>query len=398
MFELTNIIFSMSKKLVIIFICAAIFTGCRNKSVEITGILEDPRPGEYLFLQELKFMNEVVNIDSVIVPADGRFEFQMKVKYPSFYLLKINQNNFLMMVIEPGEKIKMTSHFDSLNYPVTVIGSKGTKLMADYNREVLKTIKKISKLSEIHNLNLNRPDFAYVVDSLQNLANGYLGEINNYAKKFIDENISSLSSMLVIFSQVAPNVNVLNPENDIEYLRKVDSAMYKEYPDYEPIINFHNYAKDMLAYYESKKLSAAGSGEKIEAPEIALPSPEGDTIRLSSTRGSYVLLDFWASWCPPCRVENPNLLKVYNAYHDRGFEIFQVSLDRSKDAWIKGIKDDRLEKWIHVSDVKYWNSVVVPLYGIESIPTNYLLDKDGLIIARNLRGEELQRKLAELFD
>jgi hypothetical protein len=97
-------------------------------------------------------------------------------------------------------------------------------------------------------------------------------------------------------------------------------------------------------------------------------------------------------------MENPNLVKAYDLYHQKGFEIYQVSLDKTKDAWIKGIEDDQLEKWIHVSDVKYWNSIVVPLYKIESIPTNFLLDKDGRIIASNLRGEMLVNKLAEIFD
>jgi thiol-disulfide isomerase/thioredoxin len=111
-----------------------------------------------------------------------------------------------------------------------------------------------------------------------------------------------------------------------------------------------------------------------------------------------VLLDFWASWCSPCRQENPNLVKAYNLYHRKGFQIFQVSLDKTRDAWTKGIKDDQLDKWIHVSDIQYWNSVVVPLYKIESIPANLLLDKNGRIIASNLRGEQLQVKLAELFN
>ena len=387
----------MSRKLALFFLCATVLAGCRNKTAEITGILEYPRPREYIFFQELK-SKELLTVDSAIVSEDGRFEFKRKIKFPSFYLLKINQNNFLTMLIEPGEKIKMTSHFDSLNYPVVVIGSKGTKLMADYNKTLLKTITRIRKLSDIHDKNLGRPDFVYVIDSLDNLAGGYLNEMNTYAKKFIDDNISSLVSLVALYSQVAPNVYVLNFEKDLSYFEKVDSSLFQKYPEYEPVIDLHNQVKDMVAYYSNKKSVSEDSGENMKAPEIILPSPEGDTIKLTSTRGSYVLLDFWASWCSPCRMENPNLLRAYNMYHDRGFQIYQVSLDKTKETWIKGIQDDKLEKWIHVSDVKYWNSVVVPLYKIESIPANYLLDKEGRIIASNLRGDALQRKLAELFE
>jgi peroxiredoxin len=387
----------MSRKLALFFLCATLLSSCRVKTAEITGILENPRPREYIFFQELK-SKELLTVDSAIVSEDGSFDFKRKVKFPSFYLLKINQNNFLTMLIEPGEKIKMTSHFDSLNYPVAVIGSKGTKLLADYNKTLLKTINKIRKLSEIHDKNLGRPDFVYVIDSLDNLAGGYLNEMNSYAKKYIDDNISSLVSLVALYSQVAPNVYVLNFEKDLSYFKKVDSSLFQKYPVYEPVIDLHNQVKEMIAYYDNKKSVPQSSGEKMEAPEITLPSPEGDTIKLSSTRGSYVLLDFWASWCSPCRMESPNLLRAYNMYHARGFQIYQVSLDKTKDAWIKGIQDDKLEKWIHVSDVKYWNSVVVSLYKIESIPTNFLLDKEGRIIASNLRGDALQRKLSELFN
>ncbi len=387
----------MSRKFVLIFLYTAALTSCRDKNAEISGILENPRTREYIFFQELK-SKELLTVDSAIVSEDGSFEFKRKVKFPSFYLLKINQNNFLTMLIEPGDKIKMTSHFDSLNYPVAVLGSKGTKLMADYNKTLLKTINKIRKLSDIHDRNLGRPDFAHVIDSLDNLASGYLNEINSYTKKYIDENISSLVSLVALYSQVAPNVYVLNFQKDISYFEKVDSSLFKKYPEYEPVIDLHNQVKDMVAYFAGKKSVSADTGESMEAPEIALPSPEGDTIKLTSTRGSYVLLDFWASWCSPCRLENPNLLRAYDTYHKRGFQIYQVSLDKTKEAWVQGIQDDKLQKWIHVSDVRYWNSVVVPLYKIESIPANYLLDKEGRIIASNLRGDALQRKLAELFN
>jgi thiol-disulfide isomerase/thioredoxin len=386
----------MNRRLTLLLVCATLLPGCRNKTAEISGILENPRPGKYIFFQELK-SKELVTVDSTIVSEDGTFEFKRKVQFPSFYLLKINQNNFLTMLIQPGEKIKMTSHYDSLNYPVVVTGSRGTKLLADYNRNLLNTINKIRTLSSIHDKNLGRSDFVNVIDSLDNLASGYLIEMNTYAKKYIDDNITSLASLLALYSQIAPNVYVLNPEKDISYFLKVDSSLFKNYPEYEPVIDLHSQVKDMVAYYANKKTTSAGPVENLEAPEIILPSPEGDTIRLSSTRGSYVLLDFWASWCSPCRMENPNLLRAYNLYHNRGFQIFQVSLDKTKEAWIKGIKDDKLEKWLHVSDVRYWNSVVVQLYKLDQIPTNYLLDREGRIIASNLRGDALQRKLAELF-
>ena len=386
----------MNRTLGLILLGTTVLVGCRNKTAEISGILENPVPREYIFLQELK-SNELLTVDSAMISEDGSFDFKRVVKFPSFYLLKINQNNFLTMLVEPGEKIKMTSHNDSLNYPVAVLGSNGTKLMADYNKTMRKTIKKISSLSEIYNRNIQRTDLDVLVDSLDQLAHGYLNDLNSYTKQYIDKNISSLVCLVALYQQVSPGVYVLNPVNDISYYVKVDSSLFIKYPDYEPVILLHNQVQQLLADVEKKKTGSAGTGENMQAPEISLPSPEGDTIKLSSTRGAIVLLDFWASWCSPCRTENPNLVRAYDQYHSKGFQIYQVSLDKARDAWIKGIRDDQLEKWIHVSDVKYWNSVVVPLYKIESIPCNYLLDREGRIIASNLRGEALQRKLAELF-
>ena len=134
-----------------------------------------------------------------------------------------------------------------------------------------------------------------------------------------------------------------------------------------------------------------------KAPEIALPNPQGDTVRLSSLEGNVVLVDFWASWCGPCRKESPNLVKTYSKYKDEGFEIYSVSLDRSRKNWVKAIEDDHLD-WTHVSDLKYWNSLVVDLYGFSGIPHTVLLDEQGRVIAKNLRGEALGEKLEEVLD
>ena len=387
----------MNKKLFLYLIAAILFAGCKNNTVQISGNLVNPVIGEYIFLDELK-SNELKTIDSIKIQDGGTFDFKREIEFPSFYLLKINENNFMTMLLAPGEKITLNAYYDSLNYPISVIGSKGTESMAEYNRTLRKTINKLTGLNNIYMQNIDSPQLPAVIESLDSIAQTYLNEINLYTKSYIDKNLTSLVSLVALYQQVAPNGYVLNPSRDLKYFVKVDSSMSKLYPEYEPVTLLHEQVKELVAGIKVETDLTPASGEGNEAPEISLPTPDGDTIKLSSTRGSVVLLDFWAAWCVPCRQESPNLVKAYNLYHKKGFQIYQVSLDKTKEAWIKGIQDDKLENWIHVSDIKYWNSVVVPLYKIESIPYNFLLDKEGRIIATTLRGEQLQIKLAELFN
>ncbi len=177
----------------------------------------------------------------------------------------------------------------------------------------------------------------------------------------------------------------------------VDSALFDKYSQSDAVSSLHTHVTDLKQRLENVRKRGKLLNPGSVTPEIALPTPEGDTISLYSTRGKVVLLDFWAAWCKPCRMENPNLVANYKKYHDKGFEIFQVSLDRTRDQWLKGIEDDGLGEWIHVSDLKFWNSVVVPVYYIEGIPTSFLLDREGKIIERNLRGEALGEKLEDIF-
>ena len=132
------------------------------------------------------------------------------------------------------------------------------------------------------------------------------------------------------------------------------------------------------------------------APDFTMNNPEGKPIQLSSLRGKVVMIDFWASWCGPCRQENPNVVRLYQQYHEKGFEIIGVSLDRTKEDWVKAIQDDKLT-WIHVSDLQYWQNAAALLYSVKLIPQSYLLDKEGKIIAKGLRNEQLDKKLKELF-
>ncbi len=387
----------MNRILLLFLIASLAISGCKNNINEINGKLLNATSDKYIFLDELKG-NELITVDSVHIAEDGSFHLTLKIDFLSFYLIKTDNSNFLTLLLEPGEIINLTAYQDSLNYPITLTGSKNSELMASYNRELRNTINKLSELSDIYMQNLNKPELQLVMERLDSMAKSYLIDINLYTKKYIDENINSLVSLVALYQQVAPGEYILHPQKDLKYYIKVDSSLSLKYPEYELVKSLHRQVSELISAGSVEDSFSSGMVPAMgKAPEIALPNPDGDTILLSSTRGSVVLLDIWAAWCGPCRRENPNLVRVYDLYHDKGFEIYQVSLDKTRDAWLKGINEDRLEKWIHVSDLKYWSSVVVPLLKIESIPANFLIDREGNIIASGLRGEALQNKLAGIF-
>lgn len=150
-----------------------------------------------------------------------------------------------------------------------------------------------------------------------------------------------------------------------------------------------------FVYAQQQPQMGPAVGQK--APELEFRNPDGKLIKLSSLKGKVVLIDFWASWCRPCRIENPNVVRLYNKYHSKGFEVFSVSLDRDKDAWVNGIKQDGLIWPYHVSDLLFWQSKAAAIYGVRSIPHTVLIDKDGTIIAKNLRGMALEQALDQIF-
>jgi peroxiredoxin len=169
-----------------------------------------------------------------------------------------------------------------------------------------------------------------------------------------------------------------------------------QYPTDPGVNRMQQVIPAIAQYYKQKdeldKQFAIGK----EPPEIALPNPEGKILKLSDLRGQVVLIDFWASWCGPCRRENPNVKRVYDQYRDKGFEILGVSLDRDRGKWLKAIEDDGLE-WLHVSDLKFWQSAAAQAYQVSAIPKTFLIGRDGKILGKDLRGPSLEQKLAEVF-
>lgn len=181
-------------------------------------------------------------------------------------------------------------------------------------------------------------------------------------------------------------IGLLNPKNDFPFIDELVTRLNENYPNTTSILTMKVQLDEMRALSVGQV-----------APDFELPNPEGEMVKLSSLRGKYVMIDFWAAWCKPCRAENPNVVRLYNQYKDKGFEVFGVSLDRTREDWLKAIEDDGLT-WTQVSDLKYFNSAAAELYQIEAIPATYLLDPDGKIIAKDLRGPALEAKLAKLFE
>jgi len=227
----------------------------------------------------------------------------------------------------------------------------------------------------------------------------------NYLLDFIKKNYASPVSMTALFRGYDP-VNCTHEyldENQLSlYFNMIDTALSNKNRNSRNIDNFHisfvQYKLNLKKLKESNTYGIKGPKKGDPAPEITLPDYKGNEKKLSSLKGKIVLLDFWASWCQPCRKFNPGLVAIYSKFKNRGFEIFQVSLDQTKDSWLKAIENDNLKWDNHVSDLKYWNSPVVSTYHISGIPANFLIDKNGIIVAKNLSYDILEKEILKLLD
>jgi thiol-disulfide isomerase/thioredoxin len=331
-------------------------------------------------------------LDSTIVDANGGF------------MLKTDQNGYEIMgvgftpvesvplIVNTGEQITMNGTKDSWTKETTVKGSMNSESMIAYNKRRLKFSVDMQGLREIYN-QTDQNDAAAVAD-INTKGMALQADFEKYKSEYINTNIDKPAIVAAI-------PDITNIAGDLERFTKMEATVVKFFPETsfaKSVTKMLNQTIDFNANKaQQQQQKPQGFAIGTAAPELDFASPDGTKIKLSSLKGQVVLLDFWASWCGPCRKENPNVVDVYNRYKDKGFTVYSVSLDNKKPNWLAAIKKDGLEWPNHVSDLKGWQSDAAAIYGINSIPMTYLLDADGIIVASNLRGAQLETKIKEIL-
>ncbi len=318
--------------------------------------------------------NNSIFIDSVFTNDTGGFTFKKSLKENSILYVQYSTTLAVPLIVENGAVFNLVIHtnLNGLNYDLNGVKCEKSNSIYDF-------LRKFSRLNG--ELNSFESEISKETDPMKSYS------LQMYAAMKQQELQSTIDTML-------------NYKSPLESYFVLFAFVEDQQPSQMKNIFTRMEPKDIKSKYYSdlKDLYNKNKGVEIGeiAPDIDLPQTDGSNLKLSSLRGKYVLIDFWASWCGPCRAEFPNVKRVYEKYKEKGFEIYGVSLDRDKPSWTNSINSLGLP-WKHVSDLKYWGCAPVKVYKVSGIPFTVLLDKEGRVIAKNLRGAELEKKLEELF-
>ena len=353
---------------------------CKSfKGYSITGAVKN---GENVkvYLEDIA-SNELTVIDTAVV-HNGTFQLK---NYASngLYRLRFGDKDGIFLYIHEQDKLEISADLEKLSAYI-VSGSKDCQVIKDFTSEIdRQLLAQDSLYAKVERA--DDSDKTLLMDALNNSQKEYISYIKQFVSSTPNKEISAFA------------LNFLGPalQQEMPYLLAITDSLHTAAPDSKYINQWYS----SLQQYRESMLADESSGIPVgaEAPAIVLADPNGDTISLSNLRGKFVLLDFWASWCGPCRHENPNVVRLYKKFHPKGLEIFSVSLDSDISPWVNAIKKDGLIWPNHGYDFGGWNSRPAQDYKVTSIPQTYLLDKEGKVIAKNLRGELLEQKLQEIF-
>lgn len=345
--------------------------------VTIRGKVGYPQPGQ-ITIQELKEGASGWQ-DTVRLKSDYTYSKKIKLTEPGYYRLNFYNKQMVDVILNQND-IEVNVDGNNQQGFVQINGSPDIELIRQVQALQGKANNDpvVAQLDQEYAAATQRKDET----TKRALYEKYMQHLKQYNDQIAVLLVDKSPSLAVINLLQS---NVIDKDQYYNTYVQVAEKLKREWPDYSQSRSFINYVDKM-------KLLAIGQ----PAPEISLPGPDGKVIPLSSMKGKYVLVDFWAKWCGPCRQENPNVVAAFQKFKDKGFTVYGVSLDRNREDWLQAIQQDKLT-WTHVSDLKYWQSEAAKTYNITGIPFSLLLDPNGVIIDKNLRGAALHAKLAEIF-
>jgi peroxiredoxin len=389
------------KKLILLapFILVLLFSCSRNSKIEIKGTITNA-DGKDLMFKEL-LVGGTLDIEKIKLEKEGTFKFKTQSDLPRFYYLVLSKDNFITLLINPGDKLTITADVSDLKN-ARIIGSKESQQIQMLNGRLENTKKILNELTKEYERHIST---GAADTQLEKINQQYSQEVNNLRDSsiaFILKNLENLASIMVLYQKIDNDNFILYKNRDLQYIKLVSDALEKKYPDSPHVKALLADKENLLRRYDQmvvqKKMDNLIKTNKVSGlPEIALPNTSGDTVSFNTIKAKYKLLCFWATWSEESIQKNFELLPLYQKYNKKGFEIYMVSLDTKDDAWKKTIQFEQLP-WINVIDQSGRTSYVAKIYNVRVLPTIYLINSNDDIVSVNPSMQEIANTLDYAFN
>ncbi len=365
----------------------------RGEKVEITGFVENADKG-MIYLDE-QGISEIRQIDSVRLKKDGSFRLKDRIENPTFYNLHTGNQQIIPLLLTPGTSAEIQADMQDFINGYEIYGSEESLYLLEMNRTLAVTKHQVDSIRKVLQENPDADE-----EFTRELAASYDEIIQGqrrYSIQFILEHISSMASIYTLYQKIDDDNFVLNENRDIQLVKITSESLDTIWPGSEHVQALKRDAANLEENLYSQRWRQVVETVESTFPEIRLPDPNGDTIALSSLKGKVILLSFWASWDQASVSHNIPLKGIYRSYHSRGLEIYQVSFDNEREAWVNAIQFDELP-WVNVSELSYPESSVAHIFNLEELPVVFLIDRKGEIVGKNFNRIDLDRNIQRLLN